>query len=57
MDTETLIAPLVAALKEHHPDSHEAEIRRAFAIALSAHEGQLSILVMKFLILSTGSPS
>jgi GTP pyrophosphokinase len=41
MDTETLIAPLVAALKEHHPDSHEAEIRRAFAIALSAHEGQL----------------
>ncbi len=41
MDTETLIAPLVAALKEHHPDSHEAEIRRAFDIALKAHDGQL----------------
>ena len=41
MDTETLIAPLIAALKEHHPDSREAEIRRAFDIALKAHEGQL----------------
>ncbi|CAN2202477.1 SpoT Guanosine polyphosphate pyrophosphohydrolases/synthetases [Candidatus Nanopelagicaceae bacterium] len=41
MDTETLIAPLVVALKEHHPESHEAEIRRAFAIAVRAHDGQL----------------
>ena len=41
MDTETLIAPLVAALKEHHPDSQEAEVRRAFEIALKAHDGQL----------------
>ena len=41
MDTETLIAPLVDALKEHHPSSNEKEIRRAFDVARKAHEGQL----------------
>ena len=41
MDTETLIAPLVGALKEHHPHSDGAEITRAFEIARTAHEGQL----------------
>ncbi|CAN2201441.1 SpoT Guanosine polyphosphate pyrophosphohydrolases/synthetases [Candidatus Nanopelagicaceae bacterium] len=40
MDTETLIAPLVDALKEHHPHSNESEIRRAFDVAHKAHEGQ-----------------
>ncbi len=41
MDTETLLAPLIDALKEQHPSSNEAEIRRAFDIAVKAHEGQL----------------
>ena len=41
MDTETLIAPLIGALKEHHPHSDGAEITRAFEIARTAHEGQL----------------
>ena len=41
MDTETLIAPLIGALKEHHPLSDGAEIARAFKIARTAHEGQL----------------
>ena len=41
MDTETLLAPLIDALKEQHPTSNEAEIRRAFDIAVKAHEGQL----------------
>ncbi len=41
MDTETLIAPLIGVLKEHHPHSDGAEITRAFEIARTAHEGQL----------------
>ena len=41
MDTDTLIAPLIGALKEHHPLSNGAEISRAFKIARTAHEGQL----------------
>ncbi len=40
METETLLAPLVDALKEHHPTSNENEIRRAFEVARKAHEGQ-----------------
>ncbi len=30
MDTETLIAPLIGALKEHHPQSNGAEIDTCF---------------------------
>jgi GTP pyrophosphokinase len=41
MDTETLLAPLIDALKEQHPTSNEDEVRRAFDIAVKAHEGQL----------------
>ncbi len=41
MDTETLLAPLIDALKEQHPTSNEAEVRRAFDIAVNAHDGQL----------------
>ena len=41
MDTETLLAPLIDALKEQHPSSNEAEVRRAFDIAVKAHDGQL----------------
>ena len=41
MDTETLLAPLIDALKEQHPSSDEVEVRRAFDIAVKAHEGQL----------------
>jgi guanosine-3',5'-bis(diphosphate) 3'-pyrophosphohydrolase len=40
MDTETLLAPLIDALKEQHPSSDEAEVRRAFDIAVKAHDGQ-----------------
>jgi GTP pyrophosphokinase len=40
MDTETLLAPLIDALKEQHPTSNEAEVRRAFDIAVKAHDGQ-----------------
>ena len=41
MDTETLLAPLIDALKEQHTSSDEVEVRRAFDIAVKAHEGQL----------------
>jgi len=41
MDTDTLVAPLVDALKEHHPHANEGEIIRAFEIARKAHSGQL----------------
>lgn len=41
MDTQTLIAPLISALREHHPQSNGAEIERAFDVARVAHEGQL----------------
>ena len=41
MDTKTLIAPLIGALKEHHPESDGSEIARAFDVARIAHEGQL----------------
>ena len=41
MATDTLIAPLIGALKEHHPSSSESEIVRAYEIAKQAHEGQL----------------
>jgi GTP diphosphokinase / guanosine-3',5'-bis(diphosphate) 3'-diphosphatase len=41
MDTKTFIAPLIGALKEHHPDSDGLEIERAFDVARIAHEGQL----------------
>jgi len=41
MDTKTLIAPLIGALKEHHPESDGSEIARAFDVARVAHEGQL----------------
>jgi GTP pyrophosphokinase len=40
MDTETLLAPLIDALREQHPTSNEAEVRRAFDIAVKAHDGQ-----------------
>ena len=41
MDTLPLIAPLIGALKEHHPDADVASIERAFLVAEKAHEGQL----------------
>ena len=37
----TLIAPLMGALKEHHPGANVAEVERAFEIARDAHVGQL----------------
>jgi GTP pyrophosphokinase len=41
MDTFPLIAPLIGALKEHHPTADIAAIERAFLVAEKAHMGQL----------------
>jgi GTP pyrophosphokinase len=41
MQTLPLIAPLIGALKEHHPQANIAEIERAFLVAENAHRGQL----------------
>ena len=41
METLPLIAPLVGALKEHHPNADLSLIERAFLIAENAHKGQL----------------
>ena len=41
METLPLIAPLIGALKEHHPSANIAEIERAYLIAENAHKGQL----------------
>jgi GTP pyrophosphokinase len=38
---DTLIAPLVSALKENHASVNEAEVSRAFEVARDAHAGQL----------------
>ena len=41
METLPLIAPLIGALKEHHPSADIAQIERAFQVAADAHQGQL----------------
>ena len=41
MQTLPLIASLMGALKEHHPQANIAEIERAFLVAENAHKGQL----------------
>ena len=41
METMPLIAPLISALKEHHPNAVTTEIERAYRVAESAHQGQL----------------
>jgi GTP pyrophosphokinase len=41
METLPLIAPLIGALKEHHPNANIAEIERAYLVAENAHKGQL----------------
>ena len=41
MDTLPLIAPLIGALKEHHPTADVTAIERAFLVAEKAHTGQL----------------
>ena len=38
---DTLIAPVVSALKENHASSNAKDVERAFLIAEKAHEGQL----------------
>ena len=37
----TLIAPVISALKEHHAGNDYADVERAFVVAEKAHEGQL----------------
>jgi GTP pyrophosphokinase len=41
METLPLIAPLLGALREHHPSADTSQIERAFVIAEGAHKGQL----------------
>jgi len=41
MDTLPLIAPLVGALREHHPGVDISGIEKAFRVAEEAHKGQL----------------
>jgi len=41
METLPLIAPLIGALREHHPNADTSHIERAFVIADEAHKGQL----------------
>jgi GTP pyrophosphokinase len=41
MDTLPLIAPLISALRENHPEADISGIERAFTIAEEAHKGQL----------------
>ena len=40
METMPLIAPVISALKEHHPSADVAAIERAFDVAEKAHQGQ-----------------
>ena len=41
METQPLIAPVIDALREHHPNADTSEITRAFEVARIAHTGQL----------------
>ncbi len=41
METQPLIAPVIDALREHHPNADTSEITRAFEVARTAHTGQL----------------
>lgn len=41
MESMPLIAPVVGALKEHHPNANLALLDRAYQVAQSAHQGQL----------------
>jgi len=38
---DTLIAPVISALKEHHATNSFADVERAFVVAEKAHDGQL----------------
>jgi GTP diphosphokinase / guanosine-3',5'-bis(diphosphate) 3'-diphosphatase len=38
---DTLIAPLISALKENHASVNDEEITRAYSVAKDAHQGQL----------------
>ena len=38
---DTLIAPVLSALKENHANSKFEDVERAFLVAQRAHEGQL----------------
>lgn len=40
METQPLIAPVIDALREHHPNADIADINRAFEVARTAHTGQ-----------------
>ena len=40
METQPLIAPVIDALREHHPNADTSDISRAFEVARTAHTGQ-----------------
>lgn len=46
---DILIAPVVSALREHHPKSEPDEVERAYAVAESAHAGQMRMSGDKYI--------
>ncbi|MFA5918021.1 MAG: bifunctional (p)ppGpp synthetase/guanosine-3',5'-bis(diphosphate) 3'-pyrophosphohydrolase [Candidatus Nanopelagicaceae bacterium] len=46
---DTLIAPVIGSLREHHPKSKTDEVERAFAVAEIAHAGQMRMSGDKYI--------
>ncbi|MDP1721184.1 MAG: bifunctional (p)ppGpp synthetase/guanosine-3',5'-bis(diphosphate) 3'-pyrophosphohydrolase [Candidatus Nanopelagicaceae bacterium] len=46
---DTLIASVIGSLREHHPKSKTDEVERAFAVAGSAHAGQMRMSGDKYI--------
>lgn len=46
---DTLIAPIIGALREHHPKTKTDEVERAFAVAEIAHAGQMRMSGDKYI--------
>ncbi len=46
---DTLIAPVIGSLREHHPKSKTDEVERAFSVAHIAHAGQMRMSGDKYI--------
>jgi len=46
---DTLIAPVIGSLREHHPKSKTDEVERAFSVAEIAHAGQMRMSGDKYI--------
>lgn len=46
---DTLIAPVIGSLREHHPKSKTDDVERAFAVAEIAHAGQMRMSGDKYI--------